>query len=849
MAKPQQPDAAQQRVAWSTGFQDAAVAYLWRHPGALAAHEPHFKPSYVSVATTGVLLNLLVEHYRKFRISPTEATMRELVRIAHPQLNNQADTTKRNALDGKLTELLNLPLSDHKILDEKIREFVRYVALKNAIIDAKDDLLGGIYDPELPAKMRAALAVGDDKFDIGHIWQERSEERVMNEANPNHNPRIPTGLPHLDSLIGGGLQGGELGIILALPKGFKCHDENDQVMMFDGGVKFVKDVAVGDLLMGDDSTARRVMEVGRGSGPMYNVRQANGDPYKVTSDHILCLKRPDGTTPKGKSARTLHYSEPILEMTAKEYSTRTSGTKRVNFSRMWQGYKVEIDFPSKLVPIDPYYIGLWLGDGLNRGTGICVADGDVETHDYLHSMAEQWGLRISKEYKKLPSDASKLAKYVILHLSRIENAGSNALTNAIRSVGLGRNTTKHVPDLYKFNGRQVRLKVLAGMIDSGGHFRKNHGFIFVNTNKQLADDACWLARSLGFRAHVLRVKAICVKPDGSRVRSWSYRTMVQGRISEIPTKLPRKKAPDSVKVTNRTPLKVTPSGNGKWCGFRVDGNHRYLLADFTVTHNSGTLLNFGYSALRESVGMNVGYVTLELSEELVGLRFDYRCSLKSKEELLTDPHGFLETLKIRQDVICGANQLIIKEFKAKTCTCDTIRAWLDKLWSVHGIKINLLIVDYLNLLKPVRQRERAYLEAVDVCEDLRSLASKAEYNIPVWTASRATREAVGKRRINSSAMSAAFELVAVADLVLALVQDEEEKIARQMRIMSVAARNVAGDKVVDCKIVYEQYMINSIGISDPVFDDGDDAPKFKKGSNKKDPSEKDLKSEYVSDRH
>jgi hypothetical protein len=252
------------------------------------------------------------------------------------------------------------------------------------------------------------------------------------------------------------------------------------------------------------------------------------------------------------------------------------------------------------------------------------------------------------------------------------------------------------------------------------------------------------------------------------------------------------------------------------------------------------MLNFAYSAMRESVGLNVAYVTLELSEELVGLRFDYRCALRTKAELLGDPDGFLETLHERMDIVCGNNDLIIKGFKTKTCTGDTIRTWLDGLYAQHDIKIGMLIVDYLDLMKATRSRgDKTYLEAVDIAEDLRSLASKQEYHLPIWTACRATREAVGVRRISMRHMATAFERVAIADMVLALLMTDQEKAESKMRILPVACRNDGFNKVVNCNIDFERMLMTSTSATEPDFEDDNPEPKHN-GSRRKKPQDRDL---------
>ena len=73
----------------------------------------------------------------------------------------------------------------------------------------------------------------------------------------------------------------------------KCLAPNTEVLMYTGTIKQVKDIKVGDILMGDDSTSRNVLEYHKGTGEMYKITPVKGDPYFTNGEHILCLKYTD----------------------------------------------------------------------------------------------------------------------------------------------------------------------------------------------------------------------------------------------------------------------------------------------------------------------------------------------------------------------------------------------------------------------------------------------------------------------------------------------------------------------------------------------------------------------------
>lgn len=236
---------------------------------------------------------------------------------------------------------------------------------------------------------------------------------------------------------------------------------------------------------------------------------------------------------------------------------------------------------------------------------------------------------------------------------------------------------------------------------------------------------------------------------------------------------------------------------------------------------SGTLMNFAVGGMQKGIGKKVLYITLELSEELQGLRFAIRTTMTEKDQLFKDPERYIKSYEERCDVLYGDNADIdIKYFAPYTCTPKTIRAYLDMMKLDHGIEYGLILVDYLDLMGSDDKKDKDYLEKVQVCTDLRAIA--VDYDVPIWTACRATREATGKKRINMSHMAGAFERVAIADLVAALCQTEKERAQGIMRIAFVACRNESGNRQVICEFQPSKMSICSVESRELTDDDFED---------------------------
>ena len=124
-----------------------------------------------------------------------------------------------------------------------------------------------------------------------------------------------------------------------------CHTPGTLMLMYDGTLKPVEDIQVGDTLMGPDSRPRHVQRLYHGRDMMYEIRPIKGEPFIVNKDHILSLV-------KTKNANS------IVNISVSAYLEQSARFKQVH-----KLYRTAIDFPSQEEPsVDPYFFGLLLGD-------------------------------------------------------------------------------------------------------------------------------------------------------------------------------------------------------------------------------------------------------------------------------------------------------------------------------------------------------------------------------------------------------------------------------------------------------------------------------------------------------
>jgi hypothetical protein len=150
---------------------------------------------------------------------------------------------------------------------------------------------------------------------------------------------------------------------------------------------------------------------------------------------------------------------------------------------------------------------------------------------------------------------------------------------------------KHIPNDFLINSRDVRLKLLAGLIDTDGCVQnKGRRIEIIQCIPNLSKQIQFLSRSLGFSVSITtrtRKNVVCPNTDAKDYKDQQHINISGKLLDEIPTLLPRKKCVRQVGGVDllRTGIEVVSQNTGNYYGWRVDGNKRFLLGDFTIGHN------------------------------------------------------------------------------------------------------------------------------------------------------------------------------------------------------------------------------------------------------------------------
>jgi len=342
----------------------------------------------------------------------------------------------------------------------------------------------------------------------------------------------------------------------------KCLGKDTPVLMFDGSIKAVQDIIVGDVLMGPDSSPRNVLSTTTGREMLYKITPNKGDPYIVNASHILSLK---STNFSGRcSLGDGHFaSGDIVNVDIRTYLNGSKTAKH-----LLKGWRPErIDFkPAGDLKIPPYVLGIWLGDGTERESSLTKYPGAVV------DAWNKWGAD-NKCYSSV-SDKKRCPTW------RLSSRGNNECMAALRELNLIGN--KHVPDTYKTASYEDRLELLAGLIDTDGSISKT-GYDFIQKRKHISDAVAFLCRSVGLSAYITecRKKIKSIGFEGTY-----YRVSISGNTNKIPCRVKKTGERKQKKSDLVHGIDVSEVGDGDYYGFEIDGDNLFLLGDFTVTHNT-----------------------------------------------------------------------------------------------------------------------------------------------------------------------------------------------------------------------------------------------------------------------
>ncbi|MFF3289491.1 PhoH family protein [Streptomyces sp. NPDC003023] len=406
------------------------------------------------------------------------------------------------------------------------------------------------------------------------------------------------------------------------------------------GWRPIGDLQVGDLVIGSNGEPTPVLGVyPQGERDVYRVSAQDGSWTLCCGEHLWTVRT--ASDKRGdKPWRVLETQEMIGDL-------RAAHARRYELPLL----TAPVELPEREVPMDPYALGLLLGDGcLTGSTTPTFSSEDRELAEALEGALPGVMVRAKGGPDYVLNRAKAPGDVVTLE---------NPVTGILRQLDLlgTRSHSKFVPDQYLSNSSEIRLAVLQGLLDADGgpvtQKDRTCRIQYSTTSIVLRDDVIALVRSLGGVAYTRRREAEG-RPQGSALGKHRYDShVVDIRLPEgiEPFRLARKRDAYRAAGGGGRPMRfidsIEPAGREETVCIQVAAEDSlYVTQDYLLTHNT---LNDAFIILDEAQNTNPEQMKMFLTR----LGFESKIVITGDVTQVDLPGGTKSGLRQVQDILDG----------------------------------------------------------------------------------------------------------------------------------------------------------------------------------------------------
>ena len=633
---------------------------------------------------------------------------------------------------------------------------VREKGLLRQLIRASNEVLQDAYAPQEDAELVldraekkifdiAQKKVGGSMTALGDVAME-----VYEMLEDNGRRGVETDFHDLDDMLNG-MQSGEMIIIAARPSMGKAQPLDAKVLT-PGGWTTMGELRVGDEVASVDGEPSRVAGVfPQGEKQVYRVSFADGRSAECCDEHLW---------------RVHHRQWPEPRVVSTSALAALISRKR-HQNRLWiETFSGDFGTDAGL-PIDPWLLGLLLGDG-------CLGEGSLRfsTADpaVVRQVAELAGVGLSVlpaggyDYRIAQSDGG--------HRAGVQGATANPLSSALRAMGLwgAKAQDKFIPPAYLNATRDGRRRLMAGLLDSDGWVETFGAVRLATSSERLAKDVVALARSLGGTASYTVKQPSYTYRGERRAGRPSYVCNLQHADAAEWFTLEKKRsrlAPGRRRQRRLNVLAVEPTRTAACQCIAVTHPSRlYVTDDFVVTHNTAIAMNIVEHVAARQVPCAV--FSLEMSKQQLAQRL--MCS-RAQVDAQRVRKGMLSSHEYQQ-LAMMVNELAkfpIWVDDSPGLTILDLRAKARRLKLQHDVQ--LIMIDYMQLMDNPGPESRQQ-QISEISRGIKALAR--ELNVPVICLSQLNRSSETRdgHRPRMSDLRESGSIEQDADVILLLHRED-----------------------------------------------------------------------------
>lgn len=620
---------------------------------------------------------------------------------------------------------------------------------------------------------------GDDSEDVF--------DNIDNALRIDFRETIPTGIEVIDALTGGGLGKGEIGLILT-PSGIGKAQGVSSRVITPYGWKLMGDIKIGDIVTGSDGGNQTVLGVyPQGKRPIYKIEFNDGTSCCCDEEHLWAVNdlnlRTNNTTIKGKRVKRPDYSYSKLKTTKELMKDYKVYGKRIKLN-----YRIPIVKPVEynndyVLPLNPYMLGILIGDGTLKDSSIGITNVDTEILDALKNI-------ISIDFPEL-SLKPKSINDISYRICGNKRQYRNKLNGILGDLKLKVNSEfKFIPDVYKYTSIQNRIDLLQGLLDSDGYASKDGRVQFYTVSDKLADDVRELVLSLGgFCKRTSKIGKY--KKDGVVIGCKKINILTLSfsdsniKLFRLTRKQERVIYREKYKYNKYISSIKYSHDEEAQCIYVSNDDHLYVTDDFIVTHNTTLLTKIANTAY--DVGKNVLQIIFEDTKDQVK-RKHYAIFTKTPLSELDNNIDYLrgEVRKIREESRTLGGRLIIKPFSQDGTTMLDIKNWIHRYQKKYGIVFDIIILDYLDCVESHKRVSDRNENELVVVKGFEALAS--ELNVPAWSAIQTNRTGFNAEFIEANQSGGSIKRIQKSHFFMSVGKSQDQKESNLATISILKAR-------------------------------------------------------------
>ena len=731
-----------------------------------------------------IIVQMIKEYYKKYESVPSFETLDQLTRS---EITSDA---ARRIVQDTLIQIKDSSLDGHQFVIEKALKFCKQQELQKVMTKAQKIIDKGDFESydQLEEMVNKALQVGE--IDEGEQDVFSNLDEVLDD---DYRHPIPIGIPGIDNLLKGGLAKGELGVILAPTGVGKSLPNSEPVLTPNGWVK-MGDIKLGDKIIGSDGNEQYVIGVyPQGVRSIYKVEFTDDTFVNCDEEHLWSVNtlnmRTAKTRVKGESVYKPNYGYKVVKT-----SDMMSSIKKNSRYNYRLPVVSPINFNEKEVLINPYLLGLLLGDGSICESGVRISTKDDELFDNISYLNEH------SSFNEYFRTETKSIKSINLKSGIKQRLNEYGLLNK-------KSNNKFIPKDYLYNSVKNRVSLLQGLMDTDGYVNKNSTVQFTTISEQLCNDVRELVLSLGGTVKINTKVPKYVYNGVKKEGQLAYTITMSFANDIVPFKLLRKvsKYYKRKKYLEQKYVKaITYSHNEEATCIKVSNpDELFVTRDYVLTHNTTILSKIANHAF--NLGYNVLQIFFEDNPKIIQRKHFTMWTGIAPDELSFNKDKVMEKVKeIRENT---KNRLILKKYPSDTLTMSQIKNQVRKMIA-EGNKIDLIVLDYIDCIVPDKNLGDEWKSEGSVMRGYEALCH--ELDIAGWTATQGNRSSISSDVVTTDQMGGSIKKAQVGHVIISVAKSLQQK-EMKLATIAITKSRIGQDGIVfeNCKFDNELMQIDT----------------------------------------